>query len=128
MRLPALDRRFIGFLLAGGINTLFGYSVYSALVLLGIVPHVAVVISTVAGVLFNFLTTSAVFRSRDVRRLPRFLAVYAVMMGLNILLLDLAMRAGLGPLLAQAVILPLFALTFLAMRRFVFAASPEQTS
>jgi len=128
MRLPALDRRFIGFLLAGGINTLFGYGVYSALVLLGSIPHVAVVISTVAGVLFNFLTTSAVFRSRDVRRLPRFLAVYAVMMGLNILLLDLAMRAGLGPLLAQAAILPLFALTFLAMRRFVFAASPEQTS
>jgi len=125
---PALDRRFFGFLLAGGINTLFGYTVYGGQVLLGVVPHVAVAISTVAGVLFNFLTTSAVFRSRDLRKLPRFLAVYGVMLGLNILLLDLLMRAGLGPLLAQAVILPLFALTFLAMRRFVFAASPEQTS
>lgn len=125
---PALDRRFIGFLIAGGINTLFGYGVYSAQVLLGIVPHIAVVISTVIGVLFNFLTTSTVFRSRDLRKLPRFLAVYAAMMGLNILLLDIAMRVGLGPLLAQALILPIFALTFLAMRRFVFAASPEQTS
>lgn len=128
MIVPALDRRFIGFLIAGGINTLFGYGVYSAQVLMGIVPHIAVVISTVVGVLFNFLTTSAVFRSRDLRKLPRFLAVYAAMMGLNILLLHIAMRVGLGPLLAQALILPIFTLTFLAMRRFVFAASPEQTS
>ncbi|EZP70042.1 GtrA-like protein [Sphingomonas paucimobilis] len=125
---PALDRRFIGFLVAGSFNTLFGYAVYSGQVLLGIVPHVAVAVSTVAGVLFNFLTTSAVFRSRDLRRLPRFLAVYAIMLSLNILLLELAMRAGLDPLLAQGVILPIFVLTFLAMRRFVFAAKPEQTS
>ncbi|WP_340268565.1 GtrA family protein [Sphingobium mellinum] len=128
MMVSAFDRRFIGFLIAGGINTLFGYGVYSAQVLMGIVPPIAVVISTVVGVLFNFLTTSAVFRSRDLRKLPRFLAVYAAMMGLNILLLDIAMRCGLGPLLAQALILPIFTLTFLAMRRFVFAASPEQTS
>lgn len=125
---PALDRRFIGFLVAGGINTLFGYAVYGGQVLLGVIPHVALIVSTVAGVLFNFLTASVVFRSRDLRRLPRFLAVYGVMLSLNILLLDLIMRAGLGPLLAQAVILPIFTLTFLAMRRFVFAASPEQTS
>ena len=128
MMMPALDRRFIGFLIAGGINTLFGYGVYSAQVLAGIIPHLAVTVSTIAGVLFNFLTTSAVFRSRDLRRLPRFLIVYGFMLSLNILLLELAMRAGLGPLLAQALVLPIFTLTFLAMRRFVFAASPEQTS
>ncbi|WP_255254804.1 GtrA family protein [Novosphingobium sp. Chol11] len=125
---PAVDRRFIGFLLAGGINTLFGYSIYSAQILMGIAPSVAVTVSTIAGVLFNFLTTSAVFCSRDLRRLPRFLIVYGCMLSLNILLLEIAMRAGLGPLLAQAIVLPIFTLTFLAMRRFVFAASPEQTS
>lgn len=128
MRMPVLDPRFSGFLLAGGVNTLFGYSVYSFQVLLGVVPHVAVAVSTVAGVIFNFLTTSAVFRSRDLRKLPRFLVVYAFMLGVNLLLLDLAMRAGFGPLLAQAIVLPIFTITFLAMRRFVFAASPEQTS
>ena len=125
---PALDRRFFGFLLAGGINTLFGYCAFGGLVLLSVSPHIALIVSTVAGVLFNFLTASAVFRSRDVRKLPRFLAVYAVMLGLNMALLELGIRVGLHPLLAQAIILPIFALTFLAMRRFVFAASPEQTS
>ena len=91
---PALDRRFIGYLVAGGVNTLFGYGAYSVLVLLGVIPHVAVIVGGIAGVLFNFLTTSAVFRSRDWRRLPRFLAVYSVMLSLNILSLDLLMRAG----------------------------------
>lgn len=127
MRTAALDRRFLGFLLAGGVNTLFGYGVFSGLVLLGVPPHAALIVGAVTGVLFNFLTTSTVFRSRDLRLLPRFLAVYSAMLGLNMLLLEAAMRAGLGPLLAQAIVLPIFTLTFLAMRRFVFMASPEQT-
>ena len=128
MTARAFDRRFIGYLIAGGVNTLFGYAMYSALVLLGMVPHGAVILGGVTGVLFNFLTTGTVFQSRDIRRLPRFLLVYAVMLGLNMLVIDHLMRAGLGPLLAQAVIVPIFALTFLAMRRFVFTASPEQIS
>ncbi len=124
-----MDRRFLGFLLAGGINTLFGYGVYSGLVLLGVPPHVALATSSVTGVLFNFLTTGTVFHSRSLRLLPRFLAVYAVTLVLNVLLLDLLMRAGLGPLLAQACALPIVTpLTFLAMRRFVFMARPEHAS
>ena len=126
MRLP--DRRFVGFLIAGGVNTLFGYGVYAALVMTGMVPHIALIVGGVIGILFNFLTTSAVFGSRNLHRLPRFLAVYAVMTSLNILLLEGAMRARLGPLLAQAIILPIFTLTFFAMRRFVFAARWEQPS
>ncbi|MFZ2995678.1 GtrA family protein [Sphingobium sp.] len=123
-----LDRRLITFLIAGGINTLFGYGVYAALVLIGMVPHIALIVGGVIGILFNFLTSSAVFRSFDLHRLPRFLAVYTVMTALNILLLEAAMRLGIGPLLAQAIILPFCTLTFFAMRRFVFAARSEQPS
>lgn len=122
------DRRLMKYLAAGGINTLFGYGVYSALVLLGMLPHAAVVVGGILGTLFNFLTTSAVFRSRDARRLPRFLLIYAAMIGLNVLLVDRLMHAGLGPLVAQAIALPIFVLTFYVMRRFVFAALPERTS
>lgn len=127
MILPALNRRFTAYMLAGGVNTLFGYGAYGALILIGMIPHVAVIVGGVAGILFNFLTASAVFRSYNLGRLPRFLCVYAVMLGVNILALDRLMRAGVGPLVAQAIILPIFALTFLAMRRFVFVALPEQT-
>lgn len=124
----SLDRRLIGFLIAGGINTLFGYCAFGGLLLVGASPHLAVIVGGVTGALFNFLTTSAVFRSRDLRKLPRFLAVYAVMISVNMALLELGLRAGLQPLVAQAIILPTVALTFLAMRRFVFAASREQTA
>ncbi|HEX7820345.1 MAG TPA: GtrA family protein [Sphingobium sp.] len=123
------DHRFLGFLLAGGINTLFGYGAYSGLVLLSLPPHIALTVSSTTGVLFNFLTTGTVFRSRNPRLLPRFLIVYAVTLALNMLLLDLLMRVGLGPLLAQAFALPIVTpLTFLAMRRFVFMARPEHAA
>ncbi len=122
------DRRFIAYLVAGGINTLFGYALYTGLVMLGVLPQLAVAIGGIAGTLFNFWTNSIVFQSRDARRLPRFVLVYAIMLVLNVVLLDIVMRIGLGPLLAQAAILPVFTLTFFALRRFVFAALPEQTA
>ncbi|MFT3965697.1 MAG: GtrA family protein [Sphingobium sp.] len=122
-----IDRRFPSFLLAGGVNTLAGYALYGALVLAGLAPHVALIFSTIGGILFNFLTTGTVFRSRDPRLLPRFVGVYGGMLALNMLLLDLAMRAGIGPLIGQGLVVLVCApLNFLAMRRFVFAPPPEQ--
>ena len=57
----SIDRRFLRFLVAGGVNTGFGYIAYGALVLSGIVPQIAVIGSTMAGICFNFLTTGMVF-------------------------------------------------------------------
>lgn len=119
-----IDRRFLSFLLAGGVNTLAGYALYGTLVLIGLVPHVAVIFSTIGGILFNFLTTGTVFQSRHPRLLPRFVAVYGAMLLINILLLDLLLRAGIGPFVGQGIAVAIIApLNFLAMRRFVFAPS-----
>lgn len=124
-----IDRRFLLFLLAGCVNTLFGYAVYGGLVLLGLVPQIALAFSTIAGLLFNFFSTSAVFSSLDRRRLPRFLGVYAISFIANAWLLGLVIRAGLGPIVAQGLIMLLFApLNFLAMRHFVFASQSEHRS
>lgn len=114
-------RRIILFLAAGLVNTAFGYGVYALCVAIGIEPALAVVLSTVAGVAFNFRTLSAVFAAQGLARLPHFIAVYAALTPLNIGLLHLAQRAGTGPYLggalALAVVVPL---TYLAMRLFVF--------
>jgi putative flippase GtrA len=121
-----IDRRFFRFLIAGGVNTLFGYAAYGALVLAGIVPHVAVIGSTIAGVLFNFLSTGTVFGARDARLLPRFAIAYGLMLALNMVLLDLCLRVGLGPFAGQGVAVAILCpLNFLVLRRFVFAAPPE---
>jgi putative flippase GtrA len=121
-------RRFGLFLLVGGLNTLFGYAMFSLLLSLGAELAGATLGATVLGVLFNFKSIGRlVFRDGNGRLFPRFVAVYVVQAGINYLLLHVAARNGIAPLLAEALILPLLAVaTFLAMRRFVFAAVPEK--
>ena len=120
-------RRFVSFLAVGGLNTAFGYGAFALLILVGARAGTALAGATIVGVLFNFNTVGRlVFRSRDPGLLPRFLAVYAVQFAINLLALRALGRAGLSPLLAQlALVLPLALLSFVAMRRFVFRATPR---
>ncbi|QAY77041.1 GtrA family protein [Sphingosinicella sp. BN140058] len=115
-------RRFLLFLLVGGLNTLVGYGIFAALILIGLPTPAAVIAGTVLGILFNFVSTgSVVFRNRTGRLLPRFVAVYVVQMGMNIAAISALERAGLPPLTAGALMVPPLAIfTYFAMRRFVF--------
>lgn len=118
-----LGRQFVRFVLVGMLNTAFGYSVYAALVLIHVHYSAAAVLSTVAGVLFNFKTTGPlVFGSRGNRRFFRFVAVYAVMLAINVTALwALHDRLGLGSLVSQALCLPpLVVMTFLMQKHLVF--------
>ncbi|HET9578290.1 MAG TPA: GtrA family protein, partial [Usitatibacter sp.] len=75
--------------IAGVANTAFGFGVYSALVLLGMPPFAALLLATVAGVFFNFLTFGGfAFRQLHWRRLPRFLAAYGLIYLFNLALLE----------------------------------------
>jgi putative flippase GtrA len=118
----AQPRRWVRYLGAGAINTLFGYALYAMLLAIGLTPAIAVTFATIGGALFNFRTIGAVFESRDAGLLPRFAAVYAVNLGLNLTLLHLLIAAGLHPLLAQAgATLLLVPCSYRAMRSWVFA-------
>jgi len=115
------------YLAAGGINTLFGYALYAVLLMLQVPPLAAIILATIGGVLFNFRTIGAVFGSRDVRMLPRFVAVYAACLALNLLIARLLLGSGLSPLLAQAACLVVLApCSFVAMQRFVFSHAPQR--
>ena len=129
-KLPALGpdrelRRFLLFLAVGAINTLVGYALFALFSLLGAHPTAAVVGATVLGALFNFKSIGTiVFGNAAGRRLPRFVAIYAVQCGMNIAGLHALGAAGLAPLPAEAILLPPLAVaTYLAMRRFVFGHS-----
>jgi len=76
----------------------------------------------VIGVIFNFFTLGRlVFDSRDPTRLPRFVGVYALTYVVNLGMLTLWEKAGVGPLLAQLACLPVtVSLTFVLMRFLVF--------
>lgn len=121
-------RRFAAFLLVGGLNTLFGYAMFAGLMLIGVGLEGATIGATLLGVLFNFRSIGRiVFGSRDGRLLPRFALVYAAQAAINLGLLRLAGAWGVGPLVAEAFILPPLAVaTYLAMRRFVFTDAPAR--
>jgi putative flippase GtrA len=114
------------YLAAGAVNTLFGYVFYAVLLMVRVPPLAAVIVAAIGGTLFNFRTIGAVFGSRDVRVLPRFLAVYAAYLGFNLLGAHGLLGIGLSPLLAQAACLAVLApCSFIAMQRFVFLPAAQ---
>ena len=119
---------FLRFVLTGALNTGFGYASYAALVLTGMPLWLAVMGSTAMAILFNFYSYGGlVFGNTSARVMPRFLAFYAALGLVNFGLLHLLGMIGLGPLLAQALLLPVLAvLGFAGMRQFVFTAATEK--
>jgi len=96
--------RFIAF---GIINTAFGYGVYALLILAGLAPQPALVLSFAAGIAWNYFTTARfVFGQRSFRGFPRYLLSYGVVYGANAGGLHIVLGLGLPPLIAQAVLLP----------------------
>ena len=121
---PAGTRReFTRFLAVGALNSLVGYGIFAALLFAGLHYSLALLLATVAGVLFNFKSTGIlVFGSRDNRLLLRFASTYAIVYTVNVVALKALVAAGLDPYVGGALlILPVAALAFVLMRRFVFA-------
>ena len=114
--------RFLRFLLAGGVNTLFGFAAYSALILAGLPVWAALLLAHIAGVGFNFFTTGRfVFRATLRGRLPRFVAVYALIYGVNLMAIATVHRWVPDEIASQAMLtLPMAGFTFWLMQRFVF--------
>lgn len=125
-----LDRRFFKFLLVGGLNTLFGYALFTALVAAGLSVEIAMGLGTVGGIFFNFKTTgSLVFASRDNALLWRFVANYALLYLLNWGALKFLMGQGLGVYPASALlVLPMAAVSFVSSKTFVFRSQPPRES
>lgn len=120
------ERLFVRFLAVGLLNTLFGYGVFGLLVVAGLAPEVALLIATVLGVLFNFVTTGRmVFASRDWRRLPFFAAIYGITYLVNLAGLRGLMVLGVGPLIAQAILLPLVVLLSFALNKLLVFRVPR---
>lgn len=110
------------FLIVGCLNTGFGYACYAAFIEVGAPLWMAVSGTTLLAFLFNFYSYGGlVFGSTSYRKLPRFLAFYCTLGIINYLLLRGLTMSGIGPILAQGLLLPILAtLGFFGMRRFVF--------
>lgn len=123
MKITGFSEQFILFLVMGGVNTLFYFSLYSLLIYIGLNYAVAVVAATVCGVLFNFQTFGrVVFKNFQFRLLWRFIGVYVVVCGANIAGLKLLEIVGLvNKYIAGAVlVLPVALLGYVLNKMFVF--------
>ena len=117
--------RFARFLAVGGLNTAVGFLLFALFVKLGLGPTGALAAATVGGVLFNYQSIGRLVFARSGPggggRARVFILVYAVQFCLNAAALRVLLASGTGPLVAQALLLPVFAIgSFLAMRRFVY--------
>jgi putative flippase GtrA len=117
--------QFGRFLFVGGINTAFGYGFFASLIYLGLPDALAALGASVAGPLFNFLTTGKlVFDQLDSRRLPRFLGVYASLYFLAVAELRVGRMLDWSPYFTGAVAtLPNALLGFVLMKKLVFASA-----
>lgn len=115
-----IDAQFIRYVLVGCMNTAVGYGLFALCILIGLPSPVSLAISTVIGVMFNYFSTGRlVFAWRDLRRLGLFVLGYALNYGLNAAALLELERMGISPLLAQAMLLPVFVLLAFIFNKFV---------
>lgn len=117
-----IKNRFVKFVCVGSINTLFGYGCFSFLLYIGLHYTLAVLLSTILGVLFNFKSTGIlVFRSYDNGRIFRFIACYAMIYLLNIVGMEMLLQSEFTPYVAGAIlIVPMAILSFILQKRLVF--------
>jgi putative flippase GtrA len=123
------DWRRIGlFLVAGGLNTGFGFAIYALFVYLQFPIWATVTLSMIAALIFNYLTYGGmVFKDLSWRNLPLFVIFYASLAALNTALLHGLNGLGFGALMAQAILVPPLALiSYVGLSYFVFHKS--QTS
>jgi len=114
--------RFLRFIVVGGVNMAFGYSIFAIFILLGLPYPIAGLLATVLGILFNFKTYGRlVFGSHDNRLIFRFVSVYAVCYLVGLVPLAWGKAHGVPVLLVAAMcLLPMAVFAFTLNRMFVF--------
>jgi putative flippase GtrA len=119
--------RFIRFLFVGALNTLFSLTVYWILVFFGVHYSLAVFISNMLGILFNYKTTGRlVFESRSNKLIFKFIAVYLLVYMLSVASLKLLFYLGVDKYTGAVIIsLPMAVISFYLMKMFVFNKNPE---
>lgn len=121
-----LKHQFVKFLLVGVLNTIFGYIVFALSIYFGVHYSIAIIISNVAGTLFNFKTTGVlVFESHENSLIVKFFGVYVIIYFLNLLGLMALHHDVASRYIGQAILaFPLALVSFYLNRKFVFN-SPE---
>jgi putative flippase GtrA len=115
-------RRFLRFLVVGGINTLSGLLFFAAAFALTADHILSAYAASVLAILLGFLLTgTAVFGHLSWRSLALYVAWYACLASLNAGLIHLAVSLGINPYLAAAMAAPAVVIvSWLVNRHIIF--------
>jgi putative flippase GtrA len=117
--------RLFRFLLVGGINTFFGYSIYALCLFSGLDYSAAYLLALIAGILFSFRSLGIyVFNNPDHRLFGRFLLFWLLLYGLNMIIIPEI--TNLGPNAYEAgliMIAPNTIFSYMAQRNFIFSTA-----
>jgi putative flippase GtrA len=118
---------FLRFLIAGGVNTVFGYGIFCLAWWASGRSMIALITATILGTFFNFLTIgNLVFRRAKLHLLWRFVGVYAFVFLCNAVGLLTFERSGFAPILAQAILIPfIVVLSYFLNKIFVFGGARQ---
>lgn len=117
------ENKFFRFILVGILNTAFGYSLFALFIFLNMHYSLAVFLSTVLGVLFNFKTIGKlVFDNHDNSLIFRFIAVYVLLYLINISCLWFFKISGFENMYINGFVLlvPLALISFVLNKKYVF--------
>lgn len=115
---------FAGFVAAGGTATIINYTLFAFLYWAGLNYLLASALGYVSGIAVSYtINKFIVFResTRPAHQFLRYTAIYLVALGVQLGLLELGVRLGLDPLIANALALAIVVImNFFVIRRFVF--------
>jgi len=116
------NQTFIRFIFIGVINTIFGYGIYLIFLFAGLNFALAVLLSTILGVIFNFFTTGRfVFNSTNNYLIFKFVLVYIMIYIFTISGLSILYFYGVSYEIGGAImIIPNALLSFFLNKRLVF--------
>lgn len=120
----SFERNFLRFVMAGLINTLFGFSVFATVVYFGGETWQALLTGNMAGIFFNFLTIGGfAFRDMSFSSFSRFVMVYGTLFLINLKAIKyVVLLSGHNQIISQAIIAPPIAvLSYFIMKKYVFA-------
>lgn len=118
----AMTTTFARYMIVGLLNTAVGYSLYALFIFFGIHYSLAVLYSTILGVLFNFRTIGTiVFKNDNKKLIFRFVAVYVLTYFLNIIGLRFLKYIRFDMYIAGALLLvPMAVISYVLHKTFVF--------
>lgn len=112
------------YIVAGIVNTIFGYSMFALFVFLKFHYSLAVLMSTIFGIIFNFVNFgSFVFKSKPWNKLHKFVLVYFFLYLLNIFGLYVFVNLlSMNIYFSNAMLIIMIAgIGFLLSRKFVYS-------